>query len=311
MKNQKSPLSESVLSSFLQCEDYIVSRETFSILKDETLELLITSPKPTDEELSKYYESEDYISHTDSKETLIDKIYQRAKNYAIKKKVKLVVSLSNQNKTENQKSKTLLDIGCGTGDFLAACNISGFNVLGIEPNKNARVRAKSKLGILTSKLDVFEDYPEIFETINELDNKKFDVITMWHVLEHVPNLLEYISKLKELLKQNGRLIIAVPNYKSYDAKHYKQFWAAYDVPRHLWHFSQESISLLFQKENMLVEKTLPMKLDSFYVSLLSEKYKTNKSNYFKAFFIGLLSNIKAISTKEYSSLIYVIKNKDS
>jgi predicted SAM-dependent methyltransferase len=131
---------------------------------------------------------------------------------------------------------------------------------------------------------------------------------MWHVLEHVPNLVEYISKLRELLKENGTLIIAVPNYKSYDAKYYKQFWAAYDVPRHLWHFSQKSISLLFKKENMLVEKTLPMKLDSFYVSLLSEKYKAKKSNYLKAFFIGLLSNLKAISTKEYSSLIYVIKN---
>ncbi len=311
MKNQNSPLSESILSSFLQCKDHTVSRETFFILKDETLEILITSPKPNDEELSKYYESEDYISHTDSNKTFIDKIYQKAKNYAIKKKVKLIVSLSNQDKVENQKSKTVLDIGCGTGDFLAACNKSGFLVSGIEPNKNARVRAKSKLGILTSKLDVFDDSPEIFNTINELENKKFDVITMWHVLEHVPNLLEYINKLKELLNENGRLIIAVPNYKSYDANYYKHFWAAYDVPRHLWHFSQKSISLLFKKENMLIEKTIPMKLDSFYVSLLSEKYKTKKSNYLKAFFIGLLSNFKAISTKEYSSLIYVIKNANS
>ena len=150
---------------------------------------------------------------------------------------------------------------------------------------------------------------KLFNDINELEKEnKFDVITMWHVLEHVPNLEKYISQLKQLLKPNGRLVIAVPNYKSFDAKYYKEFWAAYDVPRHLWHFSQKAIKDLFEKENMIVEKTIPMKLDSFYVSLLSEKYKNGKSNPVKAFHVGLLSNIKAKRTKEYSSLIYILKN---
>ena len=151
-------------------------------------------------------------------------------------------------------------------------------------------------------------FTEISKDISELSNKQFDVITMWHVLEHVPNLNEYISILRKILKPNGTLVVAVPNHKSYDATYYKEFWAAYDVPRHLWHFSRLSIDKLFHLAGMKVTKVLPMKFDSFYVSLLSEKYKPGKSNFLKAFFIGLRSNLKARTSKEYSSLIYVIKN---
>ncbi len=132
---------------------------------------------------------------------------------------------------------------------------------------------------------------------------------MWHVLEHVPDLDFQIKELKRLLKPTGTLIVAVPNFKSYDANYYQEFWAAYDVPIHFWHFSKKAIELLFQKENMKLSKVLPMKFDSFYVSLLSEKYKTGKMNYFSAFFVGLRSNWKARRTNEYSSLIYVLKNK--
>ena len=144
--------------------------------------------------------------------------------------------------------------------------------------------------------------------MSEIKNKKFDVITMWHVLEHVENLQEYIQQIKELLKENGTLIIAVPNYKSYDAYYFKEFWAAYDVPRHLWHFSQKSITKLFSMENIRLVKTIPMKFDSYYVSLLSEKYKKGKMNPIKAFWIGFISNRKAKRTNMYSSLIYVLKN---
>ena len=138
-------------------------------------------------------------------------------------------------------------------------------------------------------------------------NKKFDVITLWHVLEHVEHLSEFISQLHDLLSEDGKLIVAVPNYKSDDAVYYKEFWAAFDVPRHLWHFSQNSITTLFSKVNMVVEKTLPMKFDAFYVSLLSEKYKTGKMNLINSFYRGFVSNWKARSTSEYSSLIYIIK----
>jgi 2-polyprenyl-3-methyl-5-hydroxy-6-metoxy-1,4-benzoquinol methylase len=278
---------------YLTCKDYTVSDQKFDLLYNIELEMLETSPQPKGDQLASYYESSDYISHTDSKKSLLDKIYQLVKKYALQNKLKLINSF----KTSEKK---LLDIGCGTGDFLFTCKKNGWNVVGVEPNKNAKSLAEIKL--LNSKVS------NIVADITELSSEKFDVITLWHVLEHVPNLEEYIGKLKLLLKPNGVLVIAVPNFKSFDAQHYKQFWAAFDVPRHLWHFSKKSIKKLFANKQMNVEKMLPMKFDSFYVSLLSEKYKTGKSNFIKAFYIGLLSNLKATASKEYSSLIYIIKN---
>ncbi|MCF6350040.1 MAG: class I SAM-dependent methyltransferase [Flavobacteriaceae bacterium] len=312
MKNTISPFSNSKLSLFLESKDYTVSRETFLLLKDSELEMLITFPKPKIEDLKKYYESEDYISHTDSKKSIIDRVYQTAKNYTIKKKIKLVNRLFNQinlkQENKDQKPKTILDIGCGTGDFLVACKSNNWSVTGVEPNQKARILLKSKLDRLKPNSKNF-NRPKITTLISELDEIEFDVITMWHVLEHVPNLEEYIVQLKKLLKKNGILIIAVPNHKSYDAHYYGKFWAAYDVPRHLWHFSQKSIKLLFEKQKMKIVKIIPMKLDSFYVSLLSEKYKKGNLRSIKAFFIGLKSNLKAKSSNEYSSLTYIIKNK--
>jgi len=279
------------LKKYLVVKDYTVSGESFNLIFDENLEMLVTTPAPKKENLGSYYESEDYISHTDSKQSLFDKIYQIVKSYTISKKVKMITDFCEVN-----KQKSILDIGCGTGDFLVACKKNGFKVCGIEPSEKAKEIIKPKI-----EVDLYSD-------ISEVKTQKFDCITMWHVLEHVPDLPNYILSLKQLLKPEGTLIIAVPNYKSYDAAHYKEFWAAYDVPRHLWHFSKKSIKRLFQKESMKIVKILPMKFDSFYVSLLSEKYKSGKSNPIKAFYIGLLSNLKAIRSKEYSSLIYILKN---
>ena len=276
---------------YLTCKDHTVSGEQFQLLYDKEQDMLITHPEPATSDLGKYYESEEYISHTDSKQSLFDSIYQLVKTYTISKKVKMVRGFCDPNESE----KSILDIGCGTGDFMVACKKSGFQVYGIEPSKKAKEIVTSKI-----KADLFDD-------ISDLNSQKFDVITMWHVLEHVPNLKDYISKLKTLLKPNGTLIIAVPNFKSYDANYYKEFWAAYDVPRHLSHFSKKTISKLFLKEKMEVVKILPMKFDSYYVSLLSEKYKTGSANFLKAIYIGFVSNLKAIQSKEYSSLIYIIK----
>jgi 2-polyprenyl-3-methyl-5-hydroxy-6-metoxy-1,4-benzoquinol methylase len=281
-------------SHYLSVKDYTVSNKKFDLLYNETLEMLITFPQPKAEELAGYYESDDYISHTDSKKSGTDKLYQIVKKIALASKLKLINSF----KTAD---KNLLDVGCGTGDFLLTCKNNGWKVTGVEPNAKARISAQNKLS--------GESASEIYSEINQLKNEaQFDVITLWHVLEHVPNLDIYIEALKARLKPNGTLIVAVPNFKSYDANHYKQFWAAYDVPRHLWHFSKKSIQALFAKQEMSVVKTLPMVFDSFYVSLLSENYKNGKSNFLKAFYIGLASNLKAMRTKEYSSLIYIIKN---
>jgi len=277
----------------LTCKDYTVSSEKFNLVYNEEFDMLETSPQPKLENLGSYYESEDYISHTDSNKSFTDKLYQIVKGYSLNKKLKLINSF-------NTEGKKLLDVGCGTGEFLLNCKNNEWNVVGVEPNNNARELASLKI----SK----KDTPLIFSDLNDLTNKKFDVITLWHVLEHVPNLEDYIKKLKELLKPNGVLVVAVPNFKSFDANHYKEFWAAYDVPRHLWHFSIKSIRLLFSKVNMSVVKILPMKFDSFYVSLLSEQYKNGKGNFVAAFFVGLRSNLTAVITKQYSSLIYVLKN---
>lgn len=275
------------LEPYLVCKDYTVSHEEYQVMFNKEFDMLVTIPVPKN--ISDYYKSEDYISHTDSKKSLFDKVYQAVKNITLKRKLKLINSF-------NTKSKKVLDVGAGTGDFLKVCKMNSWEIFGSEPDSGARNIAAKKGVNLEKDLSKFQ-------------NQQFDVITLWHVLEHVENLQEYITTLKSLLTENGRLIIAVPNFKSYDAIMYKEFWAAFDVPRHLWHFSKTSISKLFSYENMKVEKILPMKFDAYYVALLSEKYKHKKSKPFSAFINGFKSNFKAKSTKEYSSLIYVLKKQ--
>jgi 2-polyprenyl-3-methyl-5-hydroxy-6-metoxy-1,4-benzoquinol methylase len=272
---------------FQKVRDYSVSKEIFELHHNPEYDLLITFPKPSIEKLPSYYESEDYISHTDGKRTLFERMYHLIKNIALKNKLKLI-------NTKSQKGK-LLDIGAGTGDFLVVANNDGWQTIGTEPSEKAK-------GIAINKGVKFA------ESLSSLENNSFDVITMWHVLEHVPNLEEYIIELKRLLKPSGTIIIAVPNFKSFDAEYYGKFWAAYDVPRHIWHFSKTAIDKLFSEKKMKLVEVLPMKFDSFYVSLLSEKYKTGKMNFIKAFFVGLKSNLSGNKTKEYSSHIYIIKN---
>ena len=274
--------------SFITVKDFSVSGESFSLLLNEEYQILKTHPQPTLDKLGSYYEFEDYISHTDGKRTLFEKMYHFIKRKAIRDKVSLI------NSYQPLKGR-ILDIGAGTGDFLLEAKNQNWDILGIEPNDKAK-------GIAVGKGIKFDD------TIEKLESNSFDVITMWHVLEHVPDVEHQVAELKRLLKPSGTIIIAVPNFKSFDAKHYGKFWAAYDVPIHFWHFSKTAIKMLFEKEEMKLVQVLPMKFDSFYVSLLSEKYKTGKMNYIKAFFVGLQSNWKARKNFEYSSHIYILKN---
>ncbi|MDM1502136.1 class I SAM-dependent methyltransferase [Myroides marinus] len=272
---------------YIEVEDFSVSKEKFELYMDENYQLLKTEPFPELDKLGSYYESPNYISHTDSKKTFFDKVYQAVKSKAIQSKYKILEDI-------NITKGVLLDIGCGTGEFLVEGNNRGWNVLGYEPNEGAR-----KLSI--------EKGISIVNELSEVEDHSVNVITMWHVLEHVVDLDEQISTLKRILKKGGTLIIAVPNYNSYDAKYYGKYWAAYDVPRHLWHFSQMSIPLLFNPYGFELVEKYPMLFDSFYVSLLSEQYKTGKKNWFKAFRVGLKSNIEARTNLEYSSLIYYLK----
>jgi len=274
-------------TTYINVKDHSVSGEEFELLLDADLELLKTYPQPSPANLGRYYESDDYISHTDGKRSLFEKLYHTVKQKALRDKTKLIQEF------QPQKGK-LLDIGAGTGDFLAVAKASGWDIVGIEPNEKAKQIAESKGVVFMGGLEAIAD-------------ESYDVITMWHVLEHVPDVDAQISELKRIIKPDGVIIIAVPNYKSYDAQYYGKFWAAYDVPRHLWHFSKTAIEKLFARQGIKLIKVLPMKFDSFYVSLLSEKYKNGKMNFVKGFFTGWKSNRKASRNMEYSSHIYVLK----
>ncbi len=275
------------MNLYLKTKDHSVSGEAFELLHDPALELLITSPKPPS--LDKYYQSENYISHTDANKSFTDRIYQTVKKYNLGKKLRLA-------KRYAGSSKKLLDVGAGTGDFLLTAKKKGWEVFGVEPNSQAAERATQK-GI------------KLQPSLEALSKEQYQIITLWHVLEHMPNLETQIQKLKTLLAEDGTLIIAVPNFKSFDANYYKSFWAAYDVPRHLWHFSKTAIEKIFAKEGMQLIKTHPMIFDAFYVSLLSEKYKTGKEQFSKALYSGMRSNVSAWTTGEYSSLIYILKKR--
>ena len=277
---------------FITCCDHTVSGECFNINSIQGKEILKTEVNFNESDLQRYYDSNNYISHSNHKQTLFDRIYFVARLFSLRQKLRLIsrYKLSNS---------TLLDFGAGVGHFVRAASRYRWNAQGIEISPKARSTANTK-----SPGMVFP--PEYLETLLP---KSQSVITLWHVLEHLVDPGKELKKLIKLLHQDGRIIVAVPNYKSYDARYFGAFWAAYDVPRHLWHFSQKSISELFDRHDMEVESTHPMWLDAFYVSLLSTKYKYKSIKLFYGLWVGFLSNLKAVKSGEFSSLIYVIKHK--
>jgi SAM-dependent methyltransferase len=272
------------------CLDYTVSKKYFEIVICDNCGFAFTSPRPAAKDLGYYYESDEYISHSNTSKGFISRLYQTVRKHTLKKKLQLI-------NRESAKGN-LLDIGCGTGEFMNTVKQDGWIPVGIEPSASARKQCEDNYS-----LDVREE-----SSLNSLAPQSFDVITMWHVLEHVPNLRERVQKLKELLKNDGVIIIAVPNRNSDDAKHYQMHWAAYDVPRHLWHFRVQDMRSLVEKDGLSLVKVLPMKFDSYYVSMLSEKYKTGSSNLVSALWRGWLSNKKA-GKEGASSLIYIIRHK--
>ena len=271
--------------------DYTVSQNPFNIVGCMQCSFRFTNPRPTNDNLPEFYKSINYISHSNTKKGFVSQVYHLVRKYTLNQKLKLLKA--------NVAVGNLLDYGCGTGTFLKQANAKGWNSYGTEPDEGARELSNSnkKLAFVNKQeLNAFD--PLI----------TFNAITLWHVLEHVTDLQETLEFFKQKLNPNGVLIIAVPNYNSYDAKHYKAHWAAYDLPRHLYHFEAKTISQLLAKYGFALHETYPMKFDSFYVSMLSEKYLSGRINYFKAFFIGLLSNIKAKKATDYSSVIYVFKH---
>ena len=279
------------------CKDFTVSQHFFTLVDCKNCGFRFTNPRPLESTLGEYYQSEDYISHSDTQKGLVNKLYHTVRSYTLLAKLKLLFNLRKKIKKEGKT--TLLDIGCGTGAFLNVCVKSGFEGRGVEPDPKARSFAQTKYGLTV------DDEPGL-ELFSE---GQFDIISLWHVLEHVPHLEERMKKIKMLLAKQGHLIIAVPNCDSHDAKHYGKNRAAYDVPRHLYHFTPATMQELASRHQFKIEQVLPMVFDSFYVSLLSEKYATGRPNYIKAFWRGFVSNVKAIKTgKQYSSQIYILRH---
>ena len=279
---------KTVLKNYINVKDYSNTQEEFTIVSCETTNFLFTNPRPKEKDISKYYDFEDYISHSNKNNDFISKLYQIVRSFSIKRKYKLISKLVN--------SKKILDVGSGTGEFLSYMKTKGFDTHGVEISKKAR-----ELSIKNHKLNVKS-------SLLSLDETNFDVITMWHVLEHVYDLDGYMKKIKSSLNDNGIVIIAVPNHKCFDQKFYAKHWAGWDVPLHLWHFDKESMQKLSKKYNFVISSIHPLYFDSFYVSLLSSKYKYKSSRLVHSFLIGLYSNLIAkFKTGEYSSLIYVLK----
>ena len=272
-------------------KDHTVSGEKFSIAECNACSQRFTQDAPDAASAGPYYKSEDYISHTDSTKGLINRLYQSVRKRTLKRKRKLI------EKVTGIKHGHLLDLGSGTGAFVNEMQQHGWQVTGLEPDEGARAVAKKLYNTELNDINQFFQLPA----------GNFDAITLWHVLEHVHELSAYVEQLKKLLKQDGKLFIAVPNYTSKDAAVYKEYWAAYDVPRHLYHFSPRSMRALIEKHGLKIVQYKPMWYDSFYISMLSSKYKYGKTNLVASFFNGLSSNFKAMSdVQQCSSVIYII-----
>jgi SAM-dependent methyltransferase len=281
----------SELTDYMQVKDFSVSKEEFQIKRCNACGLLFTNPRPAENEIGKYYESEEYISHSNSNKGLFAKIYQSVRNRTVRDKRELIQSHS------DVKGK-ILDYGCGTGEFLNEMQQNGWESTGLEPNEKAAAQA-------TENYNLQIKHPN---ELSKLESKTFKAITLWHVLEHVHELKTTLKLLRQILSDDGIMAIAVPNSASWDAKYYGKYWAAYDVPRHLYHFSPPAMGKLLSNTGFTLKEIVPMKWDSYYVSLLSEKYKGNMIGPAAAFFTGTKTNILGKgNVNKYSSLIYLVE----
>ena len=292
MKKEKCPWCESENTQMhLWVKDLFLTQEPFEIHECLNCGLLFTEPRPPQDQIGKYYKSEEYYSHQENKKGLVPKLYEAVKIVNLRAKVKMA--------TEGLQKGKMLEIGCGAGDFIHQMEEIGWECTGVEPSEDAQTIAKKRVKGTLLKPD----------DITKLEDEDYDLIVMWQVLEHVDNLREEVQHLYRLLKKGGRLVIAVPNFKSADAQHYKEFWGAYDVPRHLNHFCQESIRNIFKDSGLVLQKTNKLRWDAYYISYLGEKYLNHSLPLIKGAIRGFISNCKALSSGEWSSMVYLFQKK--
>ena len=279
------------IESFLEAKDFTVTGEYFKIVQCRSCDFLFTNPRPSATEAGKYYESENYISHSNTNEGIVNKLYHWVRTFTLKQKIHWIQAYNQSNE--------LLDIGCGNGHFLKACKQAGWKISGMELDKKTAKQAEANTGV------------KIANHLKELESSEsFQIITLWHVLEHVYELDEYFSFFKSKLKKNGKLLLALPNPKSHDAEKFKSFWAAYDVPRHIHHFTPKTIELLANKHGFKLVKTKGLIFDSFYISLLSNEYQSGRKKLLSSFITGAFSNLKAlIFNGNYSSNLYFFEHE--
>jgi SAM-dependent methyltransferase len=274
------------------CRDFVASDELFDLSRCLNCSFLFTNPRPDTNEIGRYYQSERYVSHAGDKRgfSFIYKVYDFVRDFSIKNKISLIKKYHDRGR--------LMDLGCGLGYFLHGVHLDKtFDVIGVDISDDAITYVKNRFGH-----SVYQE-----SHLDRFDSNSFDVITQWHVLEHVHLLNERLVQLKRLLSANGTLFIAVPNSDSWDAKHYKEFWDGYDVPRHLYHFNQQSFGALMEKHGFKVIETKPLLFDAPYISMRSEVHKGNKLVFLRGGIKGLVSTVFALKKKEYSSLLFVVK----
>ncbi|MBS1546413.1 MAG: class I SAM-dependent methyltransferase [Bacteroidetes bacterium] len=259
-------------------EDYTVSHERFTVQRCQACGFRFTSPRPDQSSIGKYYLSASYISHAGQASGFKDRVYHYVRKRAIKNKHALIARY--------HSSGRLLDVGCGTGDFLAYMQTQHFQVQGVEVSSAARGFAQAKGVKVQPELAAIPITPA------------FDVITLWHVLEHVPDPMEALREIYARLSPGGLLVVAVPDNESWDCRHYGSTWAAWDVPRHLSHFRQNDIVRMFKEIGFEPLPVHNMWFDAPYVSMLSEQYNGagTLSSFIKGTVLGLWSNAVALFT---------------
>lgn len=295
ISHKSCPLCESEdISAFLKATDHLLTHESFDIYQCHSCDFRFTQDVPPPDEIGKYYQSADYISHSDTRKGLMNKLYHFGRTWMLKKKYGMVKKAA--------KGRKLLDIGCGTGYFPAFMKQKGYSVAGVEKDPKARAFAEKEFGI------------RVYSPADFLDHKiedKFDVISLWHVLEHLDDFDLYLDKILKQLSPGGSLVVALPNCSSLDARFYKGFWAGYDVPRHLWHFTPATFKILTEKHGLKITKLKRLMLDPFYNSMLSEKYRGSRFLMLFGLVIGVVAYIESLfNIRKSSSVVYILNRRE-